>query len=183
MTWRTFPPLARHHGPVGASSPELCLGLRARGWGGRLAAGPELGPLGESQLGSFQSGIGVISGWACAADLVEIVFENGTTGEQTTVDAGYGTVRTDTEPVCGDTDNGFGLLWNWNKLGEGRHTVRAVVDGVEIAWSTFTVTTLGEEFVRGLEGEYALADFPTVRQTVTVEWQEALQNFVITTVE
>ncbi len=45
------------------------------------------------------------------------------------------------------------------------------------------MTTLGEEFVRGLEGEYALADFPTVRQTVTVEWQEALQNFVITTVE
>ena len=27
------------------------------------------------------------------------------------------------------TDNGFGLLWNWNLLGAGTHTVRALVDG------------------------------------------------------
>ncbi len=112
-----------------------------------LASEPEAGEAGwqrdpsqarleNPQPGSFQSGIGVISGWACAADLVESVFENATTGESTTVEAGAGTIRTDTAPECGDTDNGFGLLWNWNKLGEGRHTVRAVVDGVEIAWSS-----------------------------------------------
>ncbi len=136
--------------------------------------------LGNPQAGSLQSGIGVISGWACAADVVEIVFENETTGEQTTVAAGYGTLRPDTERVCGDTDNGFGLLWNWNTLGDGRHTVRALADGEEFAWSTVTVTTLGEEFVRGLAGEYELEDFPTEGQMVTVEWQEAVQNFVIT---
>ncbi len=115
--------------------------------------------------------------------MVESVFENATTGESTTVEAGAGTIRTDTAPECGDTDNGFGLLWNWNKLGEGQHTVRALVDGEEVAHSTFTVTTLGEEFVRGLRGAYALPDFPTAGQTVTVEWQEALQNFTITGVE
>ena len=72
------------------------------------------------------------------------------------------------------------MLWNWNKLGEGQHTVRAIVDDVEVAHSTFTVTTLGAEFVRGLERTQALADFPTPGQTGTVEWQEALQNFTLT---
>ena len=101
-----------------------------------------------------------------------------------TVEACYGTLRTDTAAVCGDTDNGFGLLWNWNKLGDGLHTVRAVADGTEFAHSTFTVTTLGlGEFPTGLRGAYDLPDFPTMGQTVTVEWQEVLQNFVITGVE
>ena len=54
--------------------------------------------------------------------------------------------------VCGDSDNGFGLLFNWNLLGDGTHTVRALADGVEFDSATFTVTTLGKEFVRGAEG-------------------------------
>ena len=45
---------------------------------------------------SFQSGIGVISGWTCDADEVEIVL-NGEPQE-----AAYGTARLDTEAVCGD---------------------------------------------------------------------------------
>ncbi len=132
------------------------------------------------QAGSFQSGIGVISGWVCDAEAVTIAFENGRTGETFTLPAGYGTPRTDTAPVCGHADTGFGLLWNWNRLGDGPHTVRALADGEEVAWSMVTVTTLGEEFVRGLAGEFALEDFPTRGQTVTVEWQEAQQNFVLT---
>ena len=72
------------------------------------------------------------------------------------------------------------MLWNWNLLGAGQHTVRALADGEEFAHSTFTVTTLGEEFARGLEGAADLEDFPTAGQTVTVEWQQSLQNFVIT---
>ncbi len=136
--------------------------------------------LGNPQAGSFQSGIGVISGWVCDAEEVTIEFENGRTGETFTLPAGYGTPRTDTAPVCGHADTGFGLLWNWNRLGDGPHTVRALADGEEVAWSMVTVTTLGEEFVRGLEGEFALEDFPTGGQTVTVEWQEAQQNFVLT---
>ena len=135
------------------------------------------------QPDSFQSGVSVLSGWVCDAEKVEIVFENGVTGEIFTLPAGYGTSRTDTVGQCGDSDNGFGLLWNWNKLGDGQHTVRTLADGVEFAWSTFTVTTLGEEFARGLQGEAALVDFPTAGQTVTVGWQEAQQNFVITGVE
>ena len=141
---------------------------------------PATALLENPQPGSFQSGIGVISGWVCEADTVEIQFEHGTTGATRTVAAGAGTARPDTEHVCGDTDNGFGLLWNWNRLGDGEHIVRAFADGEEFAWSRLTVTTLGEEFARGLAGTATVADFPAEGQAVTVEWQEALQNFTVT---
>ena len=90
------------------------------------------------QPNSAQSGISVISGWACDANRIEIIFN-----ETDTQQAGYGTRRTDTQGVCGDTDNGFGLLFNWNKLGNGTHTVRALADGVEFGSATVTVTTFG----------------------------------------
>ena len=102
-------------------------------------------------LNSFQSGVGVISGWVCEANRVEI--EIGHLGRQ---EAGYGTERRDTLGACGDVDNGFGLLFNWNLLGEGEHEVVAYVDGVELGRATVRVTTVGEgaeeEFLRGGRG-------------------------------
>ena len=62
---------------------------------------------------SFQSGIGLIYGWACEAE--EIVIELA----GTPVPAAYGTPRADTQGVCGDSNNGFGLPMNWNLLGNG----------------------------------------------------------------
>ena len=146
---------------------------------------PSEATLDSPRPGSFQSGIGLVYGWVCEADVVEIVFENGTTGAVTTVEAAYGTERGDTQTACGDTDNAFNLLFNWNLLGGGQHTIRALADGVEFAWSTFTVTTLGTgygEFVEGLQGTYTLADFPAVGSRTVVEWQQARQNFTITRV-
>ena len=64
---------------------------------------------------SFQSGVGILSGWVCDAAVVEIEL-NGMPQE-----AAYGTERRDTASVCGDTDNGFGLLFNWNLLSDGEH--------------------------------------------------------------
>ena len=94
---------------------------------------------------SFQSGIGLISGWVCEADEVEIAI-----GDSGTQMAAYGTARADTAalpdgtPLCGDTNNGFGLLFNWNLLGAGDHEVVALVDGVELGRATVTVTTVGK---------------------------------------
>ena len=122
---------------------------------------------------SFQSGIGVISGWTCDAEEVEIVL-NGEPQE-----AAYGTARLDTEAVCGDADNGFGLLFNWNLLGDGAHEVVALVDGVELDRATVMVTTLGAEFLRDVTGRCTAADFPTMDETVTLAWQQTQQNFVI----
>ena len=124
-------------------------------------------------MDSFQSGIGVISGWVCEAE--EVVIEiNGTADP-----AAYGTERLDTERVCGDTDNGFGVLFNWNLLGDGTHTVVALVDGVELGRATVTVTTLGEEFLKDVASECEVPDFPTVGEMVTLVWQQTSQNFVI----
>ena len=133
---------------------------------------------------SFQSGIGVISGWVCAAGEVEIEIEiEKESGEVERQVAAYGTERLDTIDACGDTDNGFGLLFNWNRLGDGVHTVVAWVDGVELGRATVQVTTLGQEFLQGAEGECVVEDFPRLGQRVTLEWQQNSQNFVITEVE
>ena len=123
---------------------------------------------------SFQSGIGVISGWVCAGDEAIIALN----GEPQP--AAYGTERLDTLEVWGDTDNGFGLLFNWNLLDDGEHTVEAFVDDVELGRATVRVTTLGVEFLRGVEGACMVEDFPALGQTVTLEWQQNSQNFVIT---
>ncbi len=144
---------------------------------------PEQARLENPAPGSFQSGLGVISGWVCAADTVEIVFEPEATDDTLPFEAGSGTERADTADQCGDTDNGFGLLFNWNLLGEGQHTVRAYADGEEFAHSTVTVTTLAGEFARGLRRRHQILDFPEAGQTTTVEWQESQQNFVVTAVE
>ena len=127
---------------------------------------------------SFQSGVRVLSGWVCEGDTVELAI--GTAGRQV---AAYGTERVDTLGVCGDTDNGFGLLFNWNLLEEGEHEVVAFVDGEELGRATVRVTTLGHEFLRGAEGECMVEDFPRLGQSVLLEWQQNSQNFVITAVE
>ena len=128
--------------------------------------------------GSFQSGVGVISGWACDAERIDIVFNSGTENEMT-LQAGYGTNREDTQSVCNDIDNGFGLLFNWNRLRDDQHTVSALANGVEFGSATFTVTTLGQEFLRGASREFVIEDFPADGNEITLRWQQSLQNFVI----
>ena len=92
----------------------------------------------------------------------------------------YGTERLDTLEACGDTANGFGLLFNWNLLGEGAHEVVAFVDGEELGRATVRVTTVGEgteaKFLRGAEGKCVVEDFPMPGEKVTLEWQQSSQN-------
>ncbi len=144
------------------------------------SAGPS-GVLENPAGGSSQSGIGLLSGWVCEAEVVEVEI-NGDSVHR--LEAAYGTGRADTADVCAnDGNNGFGLLLNWNLLGEGAHTVRVLADGVEFDRATFTVTTTGEEFLRGASGQAVVADFPSAGETVTLTWQESSQSFVITHIE
>ena len=82
-------------------------------------------------------------------------------------------------PSAAIQNNGFGLLFNWNLLGDGAHTVVAVADGVAFGQATFTVTTLGKEFLEGGQGETVVADFPAPGEAVRLIWQQTQQNFVL----
>src|SRR5262245_954497 len=86
---------------------------------------------------SCVSGISVVSGWKCTAGTITVQFDTGPT-----YTAAYGTIREDTQGVCGDTNNGFGLLFNFNRLGDGTHSVRVFDNGAQFGSATFTVQTL-----------------------------------------
>ena len=124
---------------------------------------------------SYQSGVSVISGWVCDAENIVIEIDD------RSFTAAYGTLREDTQERCGDTDNGFSLLWNWSNNGDGEHTVRALSDGVEFGTATVTVTTFGTMFLRGAQGSrvHILEDFPTTGEETRIHWSPSLQNFVI----
>ena len=116
----------------------------------------------------------------CEAEEVELTAAD---GQVYRAEDASGTSRADTASTCGMPDTGIGLLFNWNLLGDDAHTVRALADGVEFGRATVLVTTLGEEIVEDAEGTAEVSDFPEAGRTVTVEWQQATQNFVITAVE
>ncbi|MEZ5578994.1 MAG: hypothetical protein R3F36_03470 [Candidatus Competibacteraceae bacterium] len=124
------------------------------------------------QQGSFESGIGLIR---------RSPSEHGGSADRRRRGAtvAYGTTRPDTAAVCGDDTNGFGYTFNWNRLGNGSHNLRAFADGVEFANVNFTVTTLGVEYLQGASGLYRLLDFPQTGSSVVVNWAEPHQNFVI----
>ena len=62
--------------------------------------------------GTTQSGVGLISGWACVADRIEISIDG---GPRTKVEGNM--PRADVKPVCGHGTGGFGLLINFNTQG------------------------------------------------------------------
>ena len=133
--------------------------------------------------GASRSGIGVISGWVCEADTVEIEFIRGDSTYR--VPVAYGTGRDDTRSRCGDDgNNGFGLTWNWNLLAEGRWTVHALADGTEFDSASVDVVHLtDQEFAEGLVGECRVPNFPSAGQTTLLEWEESSQNFQIVDTE
>lgn len=132
------------------------------------------GVLENPQPGSYQSGIGIVSGWKCTAGTITVSFDGGVL-----IQAAHGTSRGDTQSICGDTNNGFGLLWNWNLLGDGQHTVQVFADGVQFASANFTVTTLGVAFLTGASNTHTLNNFPRAGESVTLQWREGTQNFAI----
>lgn len=162
--------------------PDDIAGIRAL-YGGEVPKEILTGFLENPGDRSSQSGVGIITGWVCEAD--EVVIEINGVAHM----AAYGTERLDTAyapdgtEICGDTNNGFSLLFNWNLLRDGEHTVVAFVNGIELGRATVTVRTFGEEFLEGATGRYVLEDFPTPGRSVTVEWDERQQNFVIDDIE
>jgi len=127
--------------------------------------------------GSHQSGIGIVSGWKCTAGNLTFTIDGGPPAQ-----LAYGISRADTQGTCGHSNTGFIAEENWNLAGNGQHTIRVYDNGQQFAQATFTVTTLGTEFLTGAEGTCTVPNFPQAGTEVTLQWQESTQNFVITAV-
>ena len=75
---------------------------------------------------AVKSGVGLLSGWVCSAEKVEIRFNSGLLHY-----VPHGSERMDTEEVWdGNTDKGFGLLINYNNLGDGVHVASIVLEWI-----------------------------------------------------
>lgn len=142
----------------------LVLAFSSVGWADRIE-----GPA----RGSTVSGIGILYGWKCEAGTLTVRFDGGNPLEIL-----YGSSRGDTLDVCGDAENGYALLMNYNLLGSGRHTAVVYDDGVEFDRVNFTVVTPGVEVLQGVSGSGTVT--LSNGQEATVEWSEATQGFVVT---
>jgi hypothetical protein len=124
------------------------------------------------------SGIRSFSGWVCEAPLgLEISVDGGPAME-----VGYGTARGDTMTPCGDSNNGFSVLFNFNLLGDGEHeaVLRDRLTGGVVDRTTFRVVTLGASFIRGESGS---CEMTLNGRRATFVWSEAAQNFVLAGVD
>ena len=134
------------------------------------------GALENPQPNDYASGIYLVSGWACDAQRVEILLD----GSQY-VEAAYGSERMDTVSVCGDSDNGFGVLVNMANIGAGEHQVALIADGDVIATHDFQVAALSTgEFAQNLEGCAVSEGFPNQGAETSLQWTTSLQGFQIT---
>lgn len=122
--------------------------------------------------GSTQSGLSMIRGWACDAELIEIQFN-----EDDRISLSYGSRRTDTEEVCGDTDNGYGMVMAWGLLGLGQHVARVYVNGRLSEEIPFTVEGYDDPFLTGREGSFELPNFPDPGINTLIRWDQPGQDF------
>ena len=167
------------NGTTAVGSPVNFFGETARMPTGNVSAAPMA--LENPQPGSFQSGIGLISGWSCEGSTITVSIDG---AAQRGVP--YGSSRADTGSICGagNINTGFGLLFNYNGLGTGTHTARVFVNGQPRGNPvTFTVTAPAGEFLSGFSREITVPNFPTPGRTATLIWQEAQQNFAIKSVQ
>ena len=121
-----------------------------------------------------ESGIHVVSGWHCTAQTIEIQFD-----QYDPIAAVAGSPRADTQTACGHINTGFALLWNWNILGPGQHTVVALADGIEFDRANLWVNTFGQEFMTGLDMEAEVTSM-TLGKDIMLRWMDSKQGFSIT---
>jgi hypothetical protein len=167
--------LYRDGGP-GPNSPKNFSGAR-----GTLPASTSTAfALENPQPGSFQSGIGLVSGWSCQGSTITITVDG-----SVQLPVPYGSSRADTASACGgsNTSTGFGLLINFNLLGAGTHAAQLFVNGAPKGEPVqFTVIVPSGQFLTGAAATITVPNFPSTGKTTTLIWQEAQQNFAVRSV-
>lgn len=162
------------------------------GGGGGSTTQPDPAPLGYIEDPSgVRSGISMIRGWICEApDQVRVHVRDSANELVLNLRAAYGTTRSDTRSSCGQDHTGFGLTYNFNLLDEGTYTVKVLADGNYIGrggnpqTNEFDVVRLSEsEYRTDLDdAECVVEDFPEAGYETSLEWEQSLQNFVISSV-
>ena len=124
--------------------------------------------------GDTVSGLGLIRGWACDAQTVSFRIDG-----SEAVETAYFQDRADTASTCGDTDNGYAYLANWNLLPRGTHQMTVEADGVAIAEVQFEVGGTGVESIVGLDHRGVTYGIPDAGSFCTYQWEQASQNLQI----
>ena len=152
------------------------------------------GALGNPPDGGYRSGVGVISGWVCAAEDVEVRILTARGILRQTLQVAYGTSRPDTVGQCSHNspNTGFGMTYNFNHLPEGMYTITAYADGdTQIGQThTFKVVHIVRSFPDSnnfltldddvqARGECIVPDFPVTGERTWLKWEQGTQNFVI----
>ncbi|WP_346308936.1 hypothetical protein [Limnohabitans sp.] len=123
-----------------------------------------------------ESGIGVISGFHCTSRDISFRINGISIGK-----AGAGTERGDTKALCGRTDTGFSLLFNFNLLTPGTHSLGMYADGQLVETRSFkSIKSAGEEFAQNKYKRILVPDFPITGHSAILEWVTAKQDFVVT---
>ena len=137
-----------------------------------------LGSLENPVAGSIESGIGVISGWHCTATNITATIDGASLGR-----AGSGTSRGDTTGICGRSSTGYSLLFNYNELTPGSHSLSLFADGQLLEARQFNSVRSGDApFATGLVSRWSLPGFPAIGKTASIDWSQAKQSFVVTSV-
>lgn len=123
------------------------------------------------------SGIGFISGWKCHAGTITVTIDDGPS-----LPVAQHQERGDLRAKCGTINHGFIRQMNWALLGDGEHEVVAYDNGVEFGRATFSVGTVGEEFLEDVTKQTVIEGFPTPGQRTLLEWNESTQHFEVVTV-
>lgn len=137
------------------------------------------GYLGTPMDGTTVSGVGVISGYHCSSKDIDVYIDGAWAGK-----AGAGTRLLGTQGVCGRTDTGYSILYNFNNLTNGLHVITVSADGIQ--QDSHTVTTFmsgGVPWLTGVSRTGQITDFPQTGQTATLQWVQSYQNFLITAID
>lgn len=125
---------------------------------------------------STESGIGIISGFHCSSKNISFKLNGQDIGK-----AGTGTDRGDTQGLCGRSDTGFSLLFNFNLLEPGKHNLSMFADGQLFETRSFISTrSAGQEFAQGKSKTILISDFPQTGHSTRLDWVTAKQAFVVT---
>lgn len=134
-----------------------------------------VGTLGTPNKNQKVSGVGVISGYHCTSNNIDVYMDGVHLGK-----AGAGTKLLGTVDTCGKAETGFSLLYNFNNLNEGTHTIEVYADNVRFDSTTFTsFRSGGVPWLSGKSKRSWISDFPEPGKTAIVEWSQSNQNFLI----